>query len=185
MKSRIFSTFSVVLLVLGRPEHSSPLTDTQLALKHEWHLQTTVQLKECSSKASRRISRGLVADLPSFTQNFMQTLLEFAIHHRQHKAQSRKSTLIRTVRCHVADWCNRLAEVWAWPPLSSSFTEAVTAITVWEISDTTYETLGWRNLLLCYYFVLLFILINASGYCKLYRVFMPLLCTCLVYAFVG
>jgi nicotinate-nucleotide pyrophosphorylase len=30
-----FSTFSVVLLMLGCPEHSSPLTDIQLALKHE------------------------------------------------------------------------------------------------------------------------------------------------------
>jgi hypothetical protein len=33
-------------------------------------------------------------------------------------------------RCHVADWCNRLAEVWPWPPLSSSFTEALTTITL-------------------------------------------------------
>jgi hypothetical protein len=35
-----------------------------------------------------------------------------------------------TARCHVADWCSRLVEVWPWPPLSSSFTEAVTTITV-------------------------------------------------------
>jgi hypothetical protein len=34
----------------------------------------------------------------------------------------------------VAGWCNRLAEVWPWPPLSSSFTEAVTTITVRELS---------------------------------------------------
>jgi hypothetical protein len=39
-----------------------------------------------------------------------------------------------TVWCHVADWCNRLAEVWPWPPLSSSFTEAVTTITTQELS---------------------------------------------------
>jgi hypothetical protein len=45
-----------------------------------------------------------------------------------------------TAWCHVADWCNRLAEVWTWPPLSSSFTEAVTTITVWELYDTTSYT---------------------------------------------
>jgi hypothetical protein len=39
------------------------------------------------------------------------------------------------VQCHVADWCNRLAKVWPWPPLSSSFTKAVTTITVRELSD--------------------------------------------------
>jgi hypothetical protein len=38
-----------------------------------------------------------------------------------------------TARCHAADWCNRLAEVWPWPPLWS-FTEAVTTIVVREIS---------------------------------------------------
>jgi hypothetical protein len=42
-----------------------------------------------------------------------------------------------TVKCHVADWCNGLLEVWPWPPLSSSFTEAVTTVTVRELSDTT------------------------------------------------
>jgi hypothetical protein len=52
MSSRIFSTFSVVLLVLGCPEHLSSSTDTQPALKHECHSKTTVWLKEGSSKAS-------------------------------------------------------------------------------------------------------------------------------------
>jgi hypothetical protein len=33
-----------------------------------------VQLKECSPKASQSISRVLVADLPSFTNNLMHTL---------------------------------------------------------------------------------------------------------------
>jgi hypothetical protein len=41
------------------------------------------------------------------------------------------------VRCCVADWCNRLAKVWPWRPLSSSFTKAVTIVTGWELSDTT------------------------------------------------
>jgi hypothetical protein len=35
--------------------------------------KTTVHLKEGSQKASRSISRLLVAGLPNFTQNLMQT----------------------------------------------------------------------------------------------------------------
>jgi hypothetical protein len=73
MNSRIFSTFSFVLLVLGQPQCSSSSTDAQLALKRECHSKTAVQIKECSPKASRSISRVLVADLPSFTQNLVQT----------------------------------------------------------------------------------------------------------------
>jgi hypothetical protein len=37
-----------------------------------------------------------------------------------------------TARCHIVDWCNRLGELWSWPPLSSSFTEEVTTITTWN-----------------------------------------------------
>jgi hypothetical protein len=68
-----FSTFSVVLLMLGRPERLSSSTNPQLSLKHECHSKTTVRLKECFAKASRSISRFLVADLPSFVQNLVQT----------------------------------------------------------------------------------------------------------------
>jgi hypothetical protein len=75
MSSRIFSKFSVVLLVLGRPERSSSSTETQPALKHECHSKTTLRLKECSPKASRSISHKLDAD----------TLLDFAIHHGQNE----------------------------------------------------------------------------------------------------
>jgi hypothetical protein len=69
-------------------------------------------------------------------------LLGFAIHPRQNETLSRKSTRIKkqcvfTAQCHMADWCNRLAEVWPWPPISSSFTEAGTRVTVRELSDTT------------------------------------------------
>jgi hypothetical protein len=67
MSSQIFSTFSVVLLVLGHPEHSSSSTDTQPALKRECHSKTAAWFKECSRKASQSILRVLVADLPSFT----------------------------------------------------------------------------------------------------------------------
>jgi hypothetical protein len=73
MSSRIFPTFSVILLVLGHPERSSSSTDTRPALKHECHSNSTIQLKECSPEASQSISRVLVVDLPSFTQNLMQT----------------------------------------------------------------------------------------------------------------
>jgi hypothetical protein len=55
MSSLIFSTFSVVLLVLGHPERSSFSTDTLQALKHECHAKTAVWVKEFSSKASRSI----------------------------------------------------------------------------------------------------------------------------------
>jgi hypothetical protein len=47
-----------------------------------------------------------------------------------------KKQCLFTARCQVANWCNRLAEVWPWPPLSS-FTKAVTTIIVWELSNTT------------------------------------------------
>jgi hypothetical protein len=72
MISQHFSTFSVVLLLLGRPEHLSSSVDTRPALKRECHSKIAVQLKECSPKTSRSISGVLVADLPSFTQNLMQ-----------------------------------------------------------------------------------------------------------------
>jgi hypothetical protein len=39
-ESGIFSTFSVILLALGRHERLSSSTDTQLALKHECHSKT-------------------------------------------------------------------------------------------------------------------------------------------------
>jgi hypothetical protein len=70
-----FSNFFniVVLLMLGRPERSSSSTDPRPTLKRDCHSRTAVQLKECSPKASQSISRVLVADLPSFTQNLMQT----------------------------------------------------------------------------------------------------------------
>jgi hypothetical protein len=82
-----FSNFFNILLVLGRPEYSSSSADIQLALKHECQSETTVQLKECSPKASRSISRFLMADLLSFTQD-ADMLLNFAIHGRQNKTQS-------------------------------------------------------------------------------------------------
>jgi hypothetical protein len=46
----IFSSFSLVLLVVGRPERLSSSTDTRLALKRQYHSKTAVWLKECSPK---------------------------------------------------------------------------------------------------------------------------------------
>jgi hypothetical protein len=74
MSSRIFKTFSPVLLVLGRPERSSFSTDTLPALELECHSKTAVRHKECSPKASRSISGVSIANLLGFTQNLMQTL---------------------------------------------------------------------------------------------------------------
>jgi hypothetical protein len=73
MTSRIFLTFSGVLLVLGHPERSSSSTDTLLALKRECHSKTAVWLEECSPKVSQSISWVSAADLPSFTENLMLT----------------------------------------------------------------------------------------------------------------
>jgi hypothetical protein len=50
MSSRIFPTFSVILLVFGRPELSSSSTDTRLALKRECHSKTPSSLKNVLQK---------------------------------------------------------------------------------------------------------------------------------------
>jgi hypothetical protein len=73
MSSKICSAFSVVLLVLGCPEHLSSSVDAQLAFKRECHSKTAVWLKEYFPKASQNISGVFVADLLSFTQNLMQS----------------------------------------------------------------------------------------------------------------
>jgi hypothetical protein len=97
MSSQIFSTFSVVLLVLGRPEYSSSSAYTQPASKHECHSKTAVWLKECLPKASRSISRVLIADLPSFTQNLLQTHCSILS-----SVADRKSTPVKIMHDHNA-----------------------------------------------------------------------------------
>jgi hypothetical protein len=77
MSCPIFSTFYIILLVLGCPEHSSSSTDTQPALKHECYSGTTVRLNECTPKASQNISRVLVTDLPSVTLQTRCPILPF------------------------------------------------------------------------------------------------------------
>jgi hypothetical protein len=73
MSSRLLSTFSVVLLVLGRYKRLSSSTDTRPTFKRDSSSESTVRLEELSPKASRRILRVSVADLSSFAQNFMHT----------------------------------------------------------------------------------------------------------------
>jgi hypothetical protein len=82
------------LLVFDRPERSSSSADNRPALKHECHSKSALRLKECSSKASRSISRVSLADLPSFSQNLVQTrLLEFAIDRSQKKHEVKKALM--------------------------------------------------------------------------------------------
>jgi hypothetical protein len=71
---------------------------------------------------------------------YAYTLLDFAIHCRQNETWSRKSTRIKTTCVRRAVSRGRLMQYTGrrpWPPLSSSFTEAVTAITFRELTDTT------------------------------------------------
>jgi hypothetical protein len=90
--SKIFSTFSIILLVPGCPERLSFSTDTRPALKLQYHSKTAVWLKECSPKASQSISTVSTADLPSFTQTLMQTHCSTAI------------TSWKTYRCYISPW---------------------------------------------------------------------------------
>jgi hypothetical protein len=79
------------------------------------------------------------------------TLLDYAIHRRQNKTRSRKSTRVKkcmfTAQCHVADWYNRFKEVWP-SSLSSSSTMAVTIVTVRELSGTPRIRLVSREIIL-------------------------------------
>jgi hypothetical protein len=50
-----FSTYSVILLVVGRPGRSSSSAETRPALKRECYSKTAVRLKERSAKASGSI----------------------------------------------------------------------------------------------------------------------------------
>jgi hypothetical protein len=97
MSSRIFSTFFVILPVLGCPECSSSSTDTRLALKCECHSKTAVWLKERSPKHFKGFGSGFIELHGKLDAD---TLLDFAIHHRQNETQSRKSTHVKTMHVH-------------------------------------------------------------------------------------
>jgi hypothetical protein len=67
-----FSTFSVILPVLGHPECSSSSTDTRLALKHVCHSKTAVQLKEMFSKSLTKHFKGFGSGFTKLQANLMQ-----------------------------------------------------------------------------------------------------------------
>jgi hypothetical protein len=93
------SIFSVVLLVPGGPECSH----LQLTLDRPWNVNVTQKLLS----AYRMLSKSLVKHLKGFSSEFTgfhtkldtDTLLDFAIHHRQNETQSQK-TRVKTMRVH-------------------------------------------------------------------------------------
>jgi hypothetical protein len=128
-------------LMLGHPERSSSSTDTRSAFKHEHHSKLLSGLTKSLSKHFKGFSSWFTELHAKFVPG---TLLSVAIYCRQNETQSRKAVVFKqcmvTLWCHMADWYNRLFEMWPWAPLSFSFTEAVTAVIVWELSDTTSYT---------------------------------------------
>jgi hypothetical protein len=82
-------------------------------------------------KAFQRILRWIYQAL---RKTWCRYVACFAIHCRQKRyTKSEKRSCTNNVcseRCHVAEWRNRLSEVWPWPFLSLSFTKAITTITV-------------------------------------------------------
>jgi hypothetical protein len=99
------------------------------SLNHEW--SKTASFVSCLDACLEAVGvnfKGFGSGLMSFTQNLMQTrcsnLSSIAdkIKHEVEKALVWKQCMF-TMRCHVADWYNRLAEAWPWPPFSSSVTE--------------------------------------------------------------
>jgi hypothetical protein len=94
MSYRIFSTFAVVLLVLGRPECSSSSADTRPALKRECHSKHAVRLKECSPKAPSKHFKGCGTEFTELHAKLVSdTLLDFAIHRKQTKHEVEKVLL--------------------------------------------------------------------------------------------
>jgi hypothetical protein len=93
-------SFSVVLLVFGRPERSSS-TDTRQALKRECHSETVSSLKKFSETDTKHF-RGSDSGFAELHAKLEGTLLDFAIHHRQNETRSYKK-YVSTVRCPVAD----------------------------------------------------------------------------------
>jgi hypothetical protein len=85
VSSGILSTFSVVLLVLGLPQRSSP-TDTRSASEHECHSETTVWFKECSSESFAKHFKGFGNGFTELhTKLDADTLLDFDSHCSQNE----------------------------------------------------------------------------------------------------
>jgi hypothetical protein len=84
MSSQIFSTFSVILLVLGHLERSSSSTDTWPALKHNVIQKLLSDLKNNLQRQKHFKNLG-----SRFTESHakldVKTLFDFAIHRRQNE----------------------------------------------------------------------------------------------------
>jgi hypothetical protein len=81
-------------------------------------------------------------DLLSLMQNFLQTHCSILPSIADKKKHEVEKAIVQkqcgfTAQCLMADWSNTLVEVCLSLPLWSSFTEAVTTITVRELTDTT------------------------------------------------
>jgi hypothetical protein len=105
------------------------------------------------------LSKSLMKHFKGFGSRFTELhakldadMFDFAIHRRQNETRSRKSTLVKTMRVYSMVSRGRLLQytcrsVTLASP-SSSFTKAVTTVTVRELSDTpricsTVETVLW------------------------------------------
>jgi hypothetical protein len=104
-----FWYFSVVLLVLGRPERLSSSTDTRPALKCECHLKPAVALKKVLQKPNEAFHGGGFTEFHAKLD--ADTLLNFAIHRRQHETRSRKSNRVKKMRVHSAVSRGRLMQL--------------------------------------------------------------------------
>jgi hypothetical protein len=99
------------LLVLGRPERSSPSSGTPQTVKCECHSKTAVQLKECSPKASMKHFKDFGSGFTELHAKLdADTLLDFAIHHSQKETQSQKGTCVKTMCVHSAVPHDRLMQ---------------------------------------------------------------------------
>jgi hypothetical protein len=102
----IFSEFSRNITVKVRVDCS--VRRNKFMVNNPLHVQRNYELllKECSPKVLRSISGVSVTDLPSFTQNLMQThcsiLLFIADKTEQNKTRSQKNTRVKMMHVHSA-----------------------------------------------------------------------------------
>jgi hypothetical protein len=100
MSSQSFSTFSVILLVLGHPERLSFSTDTQLALKRECHSKTIVRVKRMFSKSLKKRFKGFSSGFTELHAKLdADTFLNFAIHCKRNETQSQKKHSFKNNAC--------------------------------------------------------------------------------------
>jgi hypothetical protein len=86
-----FSTFSVVLLVLGRPERSSSSTDTRPAMKRECQSKPLSGLKNVLEILTKHFNGFDIGFTEIQAKLDADMLLDFTIHRRQNETRSRKA----------------------------------------------------------------------------------------------